>query len=166
MGLYDKAPRIKSDVFIAPSASVQGEVSVGSGSSIWYGAIVRGAFQLVPFFHLWAPGENNIVSIGNNTSIHDRVIILSSNPKVEESTTIGENVSIGKSFFLAKMCKKIRPRDWLDLGSMQNWCQCNYWCRNSYSLRSRCRAICYYCTWISCCSWNFCFRFRGQKFFF
>jgi hypothetical protein len=35
-------PRKGNDVFIAPSANVLGDVKLGSKSSIWYGAVLRG----------------------------------------------------------------------------------------------------------------------------
>ena len=38
-------PSIAPDAFVAPSAAVSGEVVVGSGASVWYGAVVRGATQ-------------------------------------------------------------------------------------------------------------------------
>jgi hypothetical protein len=37
-----KRPVLGSNVFVAPSASVVGDVQLGSGSSVWYGAIIRG----------------------------------------------------------------------------------------------------------------------------
>ena len=37
-----KRPVLGSDVFVAPSASVIGDVQLGSGASVWYGAVVRG----------------------------------------------------------------------------------------------------------------------------
>ncbi|XP_057873162.2 gamma carbonic anhydrase 1, mitochondrial isoform X2 [Cryptomeria japonica] len=42
MNLYDKVPNVAKDVFVAPSASLVGDVKVGQGSSIWYGCILRG----------------------------------------------------------------------------------------------------------------------------
>lgn len=35
-------PTIGDQVFIAPSASVIGNVTLGSGSSVWYGTVLRG----------------------------------------------------------------------------------------------------------------------------
>ena len=43
MGVHDTHPIVGSDVFVAPNASVIGDVTLGSGSSVWYGAILRGA---------------------------------------------------------------------------------------------------------------------------
>lgn len=37
---------VKADnVFVAPSANVLGDVKIGAGSSIWYGAVLRGASE-------------------------------------------------------------------------------------------------------------------------
>jgi carbonic anhydrase/acetyltransferase-like protein (isoleucine patch superfamily) len=35
-------PRIAEDAFVAPTATVAGDVTVESGASIWFGAVVRG----------------------------------------------------------------------------------------------------------------------------
>ena len=40
--VYDKTPALPSDGFIAPSASVMGDVVIGERSSVWYGAVLRG----------------------------------------------------------------------------------------------------------------------------
>eukprot|EP00262_Sarcandra_glabra_P007170 TRINITY_DN197_c0_g1_i1.p1 TRINITY_DN197_c0_g1~~TRINITY_DN197_c0_g1_i1.p1 ORF type:complete len:231 (-),score=46.29 TRINITY_DN197_c0_g1_i1:258-950(-) len=42
MNLYDKVPNVDKDAFVAPSASVIGDVQIGRGSSIWYGCVLRG----------------------------------------------------------------------------------------------------------------------------
>lgn len=43
MRVGGKAPALGENVFVAPNASVLGEVKLGAGSSVWYGAVVRGA---------------------------------------------------------------------------------------------------------------------------
>ena len=45
MNLCDKAPSLPPSVFVAPSAAIVGDVNVGSGSSIWYGCILKGNFN-------------------------------------------------------------------------------------------------------------------------
>lgn len=63
--------------FVAPSASVIGNVTVGKKSSIWYGATIR--------------GDTNKITIGNNTHIGDRALIkIGASP-----TTIGNDVTVG-----------------------------------------------------------------------
>ncbi|XP_039053267.1 gamma carbonic anhydrase 1, mitochondrial-like isoform X3 [Hibiscus syriacus] len=42
MNVFDKSPLVHKDAFVAPSASVIGDVQVGRGSSIWYGCVLRG----------------------------------------------------------------------------------------------------------------------------
>lgn len=42
MNIFDKAPLVEKDAFVAPSASVIGDVQIGGGSSIWYGCVLRG----------------------------------------------------------------------------------------------------------------------------
>lgn len=42
MNIFDKAPVVDKDAFVAPSASVIGDVQVGRGSSVWYGCVLRG----------------------------------------------------------------------------------------------------------------------------
>jgi len=50
-------PKIESDVFVAPSADVIGEVSIGSESSLWFQVVLRG--DVAP------------ISIGSRTNIQD-----------------------------------------------------------------------------------------------
>jgi hypothetical protein len=50
MNLFDKAPKISGNVFIAPNAAVIGDVEVGPNTSIWYGAVIRGTPFMSPLF--------------------------------------------------------------------------------------------------------------------
>jgi carbonic anhydrase/acetyltransferase-like protein (isoleucine patch superfamily) len=38
----DKVPAIHPDAFIAPTATIVGDVTIHAGASVWYGAVVRG----------------------------------------------------------------------------------------------------------------------------
>lgn len=42
MNIFDKVPSVDKEAFVAPSASVIGDVQIGRGSSIWYGCVLRG----------------------------------------------------------------------------------------------------------------------------
>lgn len=44
MNVYDKVPVVHNEAFVAPSASLMGEVRVGQGSAIWYGCVLRGIY--------------------------------------------------------------------------------------------------------------------------
>lgn len=67
--------------FVAPNASVIGDVSLGSNSSIWYGATVR--------------GDVNKITIGENTSVGDRAVIHVAKIQGDFPSIIGNNVTIG-----------------------------------------------------------------------
>lgn len=67
--------------FIAPSASVIGNVTIGEHSSVWYGATVR--------------GDVNTVKIGSKTSIGDRAVVHVAKIQGDHPTSIGDNVTIG-----------------------------------------------------------------------
>ena len=55
-----KKPLIGTDVFIAPSAVVVGDVTLGNNSSVWYNCVLR--------------GDINSITIGSGTNIQDGVI--------------------------------------------------------------------------------------------
>ncbi|KAK8710399.1 hypothetical protein V6N13_145723 [Hibiscus sabdariffa] len=89
MNIFDKAPVVDRDAFVAPGASVIGDVQVGRGSSIWYGCVLR--------------GDVNSISIGSGTNIQDNslVHVAKSNLSGKVSPTIiGSNVTVGHSAVL------------------------------------------------------------------
>ena len=42
MNLCNVQPALAQDVFVAPSAAVIGDVSLGSKASVWYGCVLKG----------------------------------------------------------------------------------------------------------------------------
>ena len=47
MSIAGKLPDLPSDCFIAPNATVIGDVDVFDCASIWYGAVVRGMTVMI-----------------------------------------------------------------------------------------------------------------------
>jgi acetyltransferase-like isoleucine patch superfamily enzyme len=45
IGFKKSKPMLENVAFIAPSATVMGNVAIGQGSSVWYGAVVRGRWH-------------------------------------------------------------------------------------------------------------------------
>lgn len=74
-----KMPDIPDSCFIAPNATVIGEVSMGEDCSIWFNAVVR--------------GDVHFIKIGDKVNIQDGAIIHCTYQK--HPTIIGNNVSIG-----------------------------------------------------------------------
>ena len=54
-------PEIAADVYVAPNATILGRVSIGTGSSVWYQAVIR--------------GDINEIRIGKRTNIQDGSIL-------------------------------------------------------------------------------------------
>ena len=83
MGVYslgDKQPQLppQGEYWIAPNATVIGDVILKPGASVWFGAVVR--------------GDNDPITIGENTNIQDGSV-LHSDPG--EPLTIGAGVTVG-----------------------------------------------------------------------
>ncbi|NLA27509.1 MAG: gamma carbonic anhydrase family protein [Firmicutes bacterium] len=78
-----KKPQIGKDVFIAPGATIIGDVVIDEGASIWFGAVVRGDFGRI--------------RIGSGSSIQDNTVIHAM-PECE--TVVGENVTVAHSAVL------------------------------------------------------------------
>ncbi len=74
-----KLPQIGEDCYIAPNATVVGDVVMGNQCSVWFNAVVR--------------GDVNFIRIGDKVNIQDGVIVHCTYQKC--GTTIGNNVSIG-----------------------------------------------------------------------
>lgn len=74
------APRIHPDAWVAPTATVIGNVVVEEGASIWFGAVLRG------------DDPEREIRVGARTSIQDNCILHVSH---EGPTLIGPNVTVG-----------------------------------------------------------------------
>lgn len=72
-------PKIGDNCFLAPNATIVGDVILGERCSVWFNAVIR--------------GDVNSIRIGDKTNIQDGVVIHATYQKA--STTIGNNVSIG-----------------------------------------------------------------------
>ncbi|MBO7261234.1 MAG: gamma carbonic anhydrase family protein [Bacteroidaceae bacterium] len=72
-------PQIGDDCFLADNAAIIGDVVIGDGCSIWFGAVLR--------------GDVNSIRIGNGTNIQDGTVIHTLYQR--SKTDIGDNVSIG-----------------------------------------------------------------------
>jgi carbonic anhydrase/acetyltransferase-like protein (isoleucine patch superfamily) len=72
-------PKIGNNCFVAPNATIVGDVIMGDDCSVWFNAVVR--------------GDVNSIRIGNKVNIQDGCIIHCTYQKAK--TVIGHNVSIG-----------------------------------------------------------------------
>lgn len=82
--LLGKSPQIPPDVFIAPNASIIGDVVIGCESSIWYQVVLRG--DVCP------------IQVGSRTNIQDACVVHGTRGRF--STRIGNEVTIGHGVIL------------------------------------------------------------------
>ena len=76
--LGDRRPNLGRDAWVAPNATLIGDVRLGDNASIWWNAVLR--------------GDNDTITIGANTNIQDGSVL-----HADEGVplTVGANVTVG-----------------------------------------------------------------------
>ena len=80
---YWAAPDLSRATFVAPNATVMGHISLSQGSSVWYGAVVRGDVEQI--------------TIGKHTNVQDGAVLHGDPGKptiIEDYVTIGHRAVI------------------------------------------------------------------------
>ncbi len=78
--LHGVAPRVAADAWVAPDATVIGDVWLGSCSTVWFKAVIR--------------GDTNRIRIGDRTNVQDGSV-LHVNAGEAWRLEIGDDVTIG-----------------------------------------------------------------------
>jgi carbonic anhydrase/acetyltransferase-like protein (isoleucine patch superfamily) len=73
------SPKFGNNCFIAPNATIVGDVIMGNDCSVWFNTVIR--------------GDVNYIKIGNKVNVQDGAVIHCTYQK--NATNIGNNVSIG-----------------------------------------------------------------------
>lgn len=81
--IYDLAPTLLINSYLAPNSSIVGEVVVGQECSIWHNVVIR--------------GDLNGVFIGNQTAIGDHSVIHTAGSL---PNGMPASVFIGRNYFL------------------------------------------------------------------
>ncbi|NJL96141.1 MAG: gamma carbonic anhydrase family protein, partial [Anaerolineae bacterium] len=71
-------PQIAPDVFLAPTATVIGDVIVGARANLWFGAVLR--------------GDLNQLRVGARSSVQDNCVL---HTNTSAPTVVGDDVIIG-----------------------------------------------------------------------
>ncbi len=98
--LGDKKPVIGKNCYIAPTATIIGDVTMGDGCSVWFGAVLRG--DVAP------------IRLGNRVNVQDNAVIHGTYER--HDTIIGNDVSIGHSAIVHGA--KISNRVLIGMGSI------------------------------------------------
>jgi carbonic anhydrase/acetyltransferase-like protein (isoleucine patch superfamily) len=72
-------PKWENNCFIAPNATIVGDVTMGNNCSVWFNAVIR--------------GDVNSITIGDDSNIQDGAVIHATYQKAK--TVIGNRVSVG-----------------------------------------------------------------------
>lgn len=81
--LGDRHPRLHGDCWIADSATIIGSVAVEANASIWFNCVLR--------------GDNDLISIGENTNIQDGSVL---HTDAGIQLNVGANVTVGHKVML------------------------------------------------------------------
>jgi carbonic anhydrase/acetyltransferase-like protein (isoleucine patch superfamily) len=76
---FEKEPILGNGVFVAPTATVIGDVTAGDNASFWFGTVVR--------------GDVNWIRIGNDTNVQDGSILHVTTDRYP--LDMGDRVSVG-----------------------------------------------------------------------
>jgi carbonic anhydrase/acetyltransferase-like protein (isoleucine patch superfamily) len=76
-------PKIDPSAWVAPSADLIGQLTIGENSSVWFQCVIR--------------ADVSTISIGKNTNIQDLSMI---HTDVNSQTVIGDNVTVGHKVML------------------------------------------------------------------
>lgn len=79
-----RSPIIADDVFIAPNTSIIGDVTIGAGSSVWFGTTIR--------------GDVMSIQIGERTSIQDGSVVHATEGWAP--TLVGDDCVVGHKVIL------------------------------------------------------------------
>ena len=81
--LGDHKPKIHDTAYVAPTATIIGNVEIEAGASVWFGAVLR--------------GDNDLLRVGKNSNIQDNSV-LHTDPGI--ALIIGEGVTVGHRVML------------------------------------------------------------------
>lgn len=72
-------PKMGAECFVAPNATIVGDVEMGNECSVWFNAVIR--------------GDVNFIKMGTKVNVQDGAVVHCTYQK--NATIIGNNVSIG-----------------------------------------------------------------------
>jgi carbonic anhydrase/acetyltransferase-like protein (isoleucine patch superfamily) len=116
-----KWPKIAEDCFIAPNATIIGDVEIGPGSSVWFGTVLRGDYGAIRVGAKCSIQDNAVLHVfhtetsSHPTVLHDGVTI--GHGAVIEGSEICERSLVGMNAVILPLCK-IGPRSIVGAGAV------------------------------------------------
>ena len=94
-----KTPRVSPEAFVAETANLIGDVTIGPDSSVWYGAVIR--------------GDCSPITVGRGTSIQDNAVL---HTEKDRPLTVGDNVTVGHGAILH--CSSVGSNTLIGMGAI------------------------------------------------
>src|SRR4051812_43402813 len=76
----DKVPQVAPDAYVAPNATLIGDVTISEGASVWFGAVLR--------------GDDQAIVVGPRSNVQDNAVV---HADIGLPTIIGADVTVGHS---------------------------------------------------------------------
>lgn len=76
----DKVPQVAPDAYLAPNATLIGDVTIAEGASVWFGAVLR--------------GDDEAIFVGPRSNVQDNAVV---HADIGLPTIIGAEVTVGHS---------------------------------------------------------------------
>jgi carbonic anhydrase/acetyltransferase-like protein (isoleucine patch superfamily) len=73
-----RRPRVAPDAWLAPTATLIGDVEIAGGASVWFGTVLRADF--------------GSIRVGTGTCVQDNAVVHCA---AERPTLVGDNVTVG-----------------------------------------------------------------------
>src|SRR5690242_749888 len=101
----DKAPTIGQGCYIAPTATLIGDVTIQDGASVWFGCVLRGDVAPIVVGRRSNIQDNSIIhgEDGCPTVIGDDVTV--GHGAIVHAATVGDRVLVGMGAVLLSRCR-------------------------------------------------------------
>ena len=123
------SPILGEENWVAPNATIVGDVQTGKHCTIWFNAVVR--------------GDVNSIRIGNYSNIQDGAVVHCTYQKTV--TTIGDYVSIAHNAIVHGQClhrRRSNHRSWCHRDTRNAGTGRNHLCGESSQISKRCEPRC------------------------
>ncbi len=101
-----KLPKIDPTVFVAPNATIIGDVEIGAHSSVWFNSVIRGDVYYIRIGENTNIQDGSIIHVTTNTyaTIIGNSVIMGHNV-IAHGCTIGDGSLIGMGAILLDGCE-------------------------------------------------------------
>lgn len=90
-----KQPRLGKSVYLAKTAVVLGDVTLGAHSSVWYGAVLRGDINCITVGHHSNVQDNAVLHLADKFGCHVGNWVTIGHSAIVHACTVGDECLVG-----------------------------------------------------------------------